>query len=293
MAIRVILPFALFIRGGALIAGDYTRIPLIFYTSLFFFLVLSLLSIAALLKGHISLSAVLLLLLFVRGDLATIALNGYWDSSLVFLAILNIVLAGILLESAYLDRYVVSIVGLYILAMIVDRYAHHSPIPQTRPWGGYAGTLAAYAALAWIMIRYLKRQLERTIVAQVELIASLEKEIGERKQAEGALRENEERFRLISSVTSDYTYSSRVNAQGELEHMLLTGAFEAITGYTPEEFMALGGWSATLHPDDLEQDARDMAALQKNQRVTTEVRVIKKGGKSAGYIFTRTRYGTP
>jgi len=105
------------------------------------------------------------------------------------------------------------------------------------------------------------------------------KDITEQKLAEEALREGEERFRLISSVTSDYTFSSRVNAQGGLEHTLLTGAFEAISGYTPEEFMARGGWRTTVHPDDVEQDQHDMDVLLKNQRVVSELRVIKKDGE--------------
>jgi PAS domain S-box-containing protein len=104
-------------------------------------------------------------------------------------------------------------------------------------------------------------------------------DITEQKLAEEALQESEERFRLISSVMSDYTFSSRLNAPGSLEHTMLTGAFEAITGYTPEAYAAVGGWRAILHPDDLAQDDRDMAALHQNQRVVTEVRIIKKGGE--------------
>ncbi len=92
-------------------------------------------------------------------------------------------------------------------------------------------------------------------------------------------RASEERFRLISSVISDYTFTSRFGPQGELEHTLLGGAFEAITGYTPEEFVAAGGWRATLHPDDVAQDEWDMARLNTNQNVMTEVRTIKKGGE--------------
>ncbi len=98
------------------------------------------------------------------------------------------------------------------------------------------------------------------------------------KRAEAALRQSEERFRLISSLTSDYTFSSRFNAQGVLENIFLTGAFEEISGYTPQEFIALGGWRATLHPDDLDQDDRDMDRLRSDQRVTSEVRIIKKDG---------------
>ncbi|MBZ0278276.1 MAG: PAS domain S-box protein, partial [Anaerolineae bacterium] len=66
---------------------------------------------------------------------------------------------------------------------------------------------------------------------------------------------------------------------GNLEHILLVGAFETITGYTPEEYMAAGGWRASLYPDDVAQDERDMAVLRSNQRVITELRIIRKDGE--------------
>lgn len=107
---------------------------------------------------------------------------------------------------------------------------------------------------------------------------ALRSELANRKEMEQALRESEERFRLISSVTSDYSFSSRFNAEGKMIHTLLTGAFEAITGYTQEEFIARGGWRSTIYPDDLAQDERDMEALLRNERVITELRIIRKDG---------------
>ncbi len=104
-------------------------------------------------------------------------------------------------------------------------------------------------------------------------------DINARKKAEQVLRDNEERFRLISTVTSDYTFSSRFNEQGRLQHQVLSGAFEKITGYTPDEFSAVGGWTAILHPDDREQDKRDVDLLRENRPITSELRIIRKDGK--------------
>jgi len=56
----------------------------------------------------------------------------------------------------------------------------------------------------------------------------------------------------------------------------VAGAFESITGYTYEEYVAGGGWLTHLHPDDREKDAQDMAKLRENQPVITEVRTYKK-----------------
>ena len=93
------------------------------------------------------------------------------------------------------------------------------------------------------------------------------------------LAESEERYRLISEVISDYTFSSKLNAEGKLFLNWVAGAFEAITGCGYEEYVARGGWLAALHPDDVEQDARDMETLRQNRDVITELRTFTKSGE--------------
>lgn len=93
------------------------------------------------------------------------------------------------------------------------------------------------------------------------------------------LRESEERYRLISTVSSDYMFSSQLKSDGTLHLVWVAGAFERITGYTYEEYVARGGWVASLHPDDREQDARDLAQLRQNRDLITEIRTINKGGE--------------
>lgn len=101
----------------------------------------------------------------------------------------------------------------------------------------------------------------------------------EREKSDAALRESEARFRLISSVTSDFTFSTVMNDQGVLEHKMLSGAFEAISGYTPEEFYEIGGWPGFLHPDDRPIYDHALAALYENQQIVAEVRIITKDGR--------------
>ena len=101
-------------------------------------------------------------------------------------------------------------------------------------------------------------------------------DVTEHKRAEERLYASEERYRLISTVISDYTFSTAVLPDGRLRLEWVAGAFESITGYTFAEYVARGGWLATLHPDDVAQDAESMEQLRQNQPVVNEVRVITK-----------------
>jgi PAS domain S-box-containing protein len=90
---------------------------------------------------------------------------------------------------------------------------------------------------------------------------------------------SEERYKLISRVSSDYTFADNVNKQGEVKLVWVAGAFKEMTGYTFEEYEASGGWLAHVHPDDLEKDAQDMEKLRQNQDVQSEIRTFTKNGE--------------
>jgi PAS domain S-box-containing protein len=112
----------------------------------------------------------------------------------------------------------------------------------------------------------------------LEYTSMIIRDIAGRKQMDQTLRESRERYKLISSLTSDYMFHTRVDANGHMHHDWVAGAFEGITGYTLEEFVAHGGWRASVHPDDLEADDRDMEKLRAGRRVITEIRTVTKSG---------------
>ncbi|MFA6025872.1 MAG: PAS domain S-box protein [Ignavibacteriaceae bacterium] len=115
------------------------------------------------------------------------------------------------------------------------------------------------------------------------------RDITQRKNAEEALRNSEERFRLISNLTSDYIFSTKITTDGKSEHDWVMGAFEKITGYTIEEYKSIGGWQAVLHPDDREKDFLDFQKLLNNEKVISEVRTYHKNGN---IVWNRT-YASP
>lgn len=92
------------------------------------------------------------------------------------------------------------------------------------------------------------------------------------------LRRSEERYRLISSVTSDYVFSNIQDEKGDIALNWVAGAFERISGYTVQEFNERGGWVATIYPDDIEKDARDMDKLRRGETVVSELRTVHKDG---------------
>jgi PAS domain S-box-containing protein len=91
-------------------------------------------------------------------------------------------------------------------------------------------------------------------------------------------RVSEERYRLISQITSDYTFSTELDPQGTMQLNWVGGAFNEITGFTYDEYVASGGWRAHLYPGDLAKDDQDMDVLRSNNKVVTEVRHYKKNG---------------
>ncbi|KAF0112250.1 MAG: Uncharacterized protein FD147_311 [Chloroflexi bacterium] len=101
------------------------------------------------------------------------------------------------------------------------------------------------------------------------------------KLAEKELSKREELYRLISSVVSDYLFSTQFDQENNLNLNWVAGAFETITGYSFAEYKEHGGWRAAVHPDDLEQDDHDLQQLRANQKVITEIRTIKKDGNIA------------
>lgn len=90
---------------------------------------------------------------------------------------------------------------------------------------------------------------------------------------------NEEKYRLIASVMSDYVFFVQYGPDGSITDQWISGAFESITGYAPQEYISIGGWRSILHPEDREQDEYDMANLYTNQKVATEVRIVRKDGE--------------
>lgn len=115
--------------------------------------------------------------------------------------------------------------------------------------------------------------------ANAHLYTESQERLGERVKAETALRESEERYRIVSELTSDYSYADTVGPDGRIMTEWVTDVFTRVTGYSLEDRQEPGFWQRVIHPDDLDLFAQHDARLLSGQPDTVEGRIITKSGK--------------
>ncbi len=99
-----------------------------------------------------------------------------------------------------------------------------------------------------------------------------------RVRAERELREQEKHHRIISDLSSDYFYSLEVLPSGKLNVDWISGSFERVTSYPPEEIRNFDQWLTHFHSDDVPMTEGELARLMNNNPVKTKYRIITKAG---------------
>ena len=102
----------------------------------------------------------------------------------------------------------------------------------------------------------------------------------ERLKAENALRDSEERYRIISQVISNIAYVYQVDEQQQFHRVWATEeAVTKVTGYTYSEIDTMGGFIALIHPEDRPNVETYHQALLAGESSNVEYRFTAKSGQ--------------
>lgn len=209
-------------------------------------------------RGHIRFASILQITAFWLFITFTALLGaGVQSETYIFGYPLVISIAGLLLGA----RYAIGITGLSLLAGL---------------WMVYQNSLGniIVAEMSSALYVWFTSCIVFSIIAVLRYLSSQAL-----NKALNRARINEEKHRLISNVSTDYTFESVVNEKGVAQTLWIAGPYENMTGYTLEEYFSNGGWHASIHPDDKEKDATDMQSLLRNEDVVgSEIRIIAKNG---------------
>jgi PAS domain S-box-containing protein len=124
----------------------------------------------------------------------------------------------------------------------------------------------------------LEQRVDERTAELAQSVSVLEKQIAERRAAEAALRESEERYRILSEMGSDYAFALRVDRNLAIHFDWASGALARVTGYHTEELQG-HGWHALVHPDDGKLAFTRLAAALEEREREMDVRIVHKEGE--------------
>jgi PAS domain S-box-containing protein len=82
-------------------------------------------------------------------------------------------------------------------------------------------------------------------------ILSIVEDITNRKQMEEALQESEQRYRMVSELSTDYVFKLGIATDGKVTMDFVSENFYVLTGRTREDIVTVESWSTIVHPDDV------------------------------------------
>jgi PAS domain S-box-containing protein len=121
---------------------------------------------------------------------------------------------------------------------------------------------------------WTRRELER---ARRDLERTIAERTAELARVNDSLRASEERYRIVSELGSDLSFSFLVQPDGSVEGEWVTDALEPMTGFSVPE-MSHDRWLALIHPDDRGAVAEAFATARRTGRGTFTFRIVRKDG---------------
>lgn len=101
-----------------------------------------------------------------------------------------------------------------------------------------------------------------------------------RKRMEVARRESEQRYRIVSKISTDGASSLRLEKDGTFVREWITESLSRIFGISPEEINSYGSYASFIHPEDLPLFHRLLSRLPKSKEpLTAELRALTRSGE--------------
>jgi PAS domain S-box-containing protein len=120
-----------------------------------------------------------------------------------------------------------------------------------------------------------RRHLTRAQRALEDTIAERTAELA---RVNASLRESEERYRVVSELSSDLSFGMRLLPDGTLALEWITDAFGRLTGRVPSE-MDDASWLALIHPEDREQVRAGFRRALLSGTATFSYRMVGRRGE--------------
>jgi len=109
-------------------------------------------------------------------------------------------------------------------------------------------------------------------------LVGVSRDISSRKQIEDDLKNSEARFKIVSRLSSDFSYSCYHSGTEGYVVDWITDAFFSLTGFTEQDIRKNKGWLFTAHPDDRARCIEQMNSLREGETLEHEFRLVTKNG---------------